>query len=521
MTIKVFGANGSTSTLRVLACLAEKDLDYEFVTVDMPNKEHKKPEYLSRNPFGQVPVLEDGDLKLFALIEDLTLYDKESWNDPRDFAKPVKAISLPHNEPNASDRRLIELENQVQRLMEAHLAPKPPVQVNKIASSCEIFSGPHDTQYCMEILTYHEAGEGLVSNFIASQDARLSKFEANFKQQQSKMTNKTDTFLKAINDRMMGALLSDTGKNPKLNVNPTSLVSSTCSNSMEDSHSSSNPFNYVNAIKTCFKSTTNFQKDQLQVKTLTVNEIETPKSKEPKKALEDEFKDLHLNLSVLEVLTHAPLYNAMFDKYVESLEIDKNEPAFIQGEMPKKIKDNRLFILPCRLKDSKPFDTLVDLGSCVNLILLYLFKRIKIRLEETENVIGLADGTKSYPIRNVDVHIGKLKLLEDFYVIDTEKDHACPLLVGRGFLATTSVVIDCKKAKIAGNMWESEELIEKKNDWNKPPKEGNGAWHIKIELIDPEGERFDRTFQSIPKTRKLYEKDNPSDILDLEHFNDS
>ena len=49
MGIKVFGANGSTSTLRVLACLAEKDLEYEFVTVDMPNKEHKKPEFLSRN----------------------------------------------------------------------------------------------------------------------------------------------------------------------------------------------------------------------------------------------------------------------------------------------------------------------------------------------------------------------------------------------------------------------------------------------------------------------------------------
>ncbi|GJS89206.1 integrase, catalytic region, zinc finger, CCHC-type containing protein [Tanacetum coccineum] len=45
---------------------------------------------------------------------------------------------------------LIELENQVQRLMEAYLAPNPPIQVNKIASSCEICSGPHDTQYCME-----------------------------------------------------------------------------------------------------------------------------------------------------------------------------------------------------------------------------------------------------------------------------------------------------------------------------------------------------------------------------------
>ncbi|GJX68285.1 zinc finger, CCHC-type containing protein [Tanacetum coccineum] len=31
----------------------------------------------------------------WALLEDLALYDNESWNDPRDFAKPVKAISLP------------------------------------------------------------------------------------------------------------------------------------------------------------------------------------------------------------------------------------------------------------------------------------------------------------------------------------------------------------------------------------------------------------------------------------------
>ncbi|GKB64517.1 hypothetical protein Tco_0920703 [Tanacetum coccineum] len=46
----------------------------------------------------------------WALIEDLALYDNESWNDLRDFAKPFKAFSLPHD---ASDHRLIELENQV------------------------------------------------------------------------------------------------------------------------------------------------------------------------------------------------------------------------------------------------------------------------------------------------------------------------------------------------------------------------------------------------------------------------
>ncbi|GJX80668.1 MAK10-like protein [Tanacetum coccineum] len=86
----------------------------------------------------------------WALLEDLALYDNESWNDPRDFAKLVKAIALPQDVPSTSDRRLIKLENQVQRLMEAHLAPTQPTQMNKITTLCEICSGPHDTQYCME-----------------------------------------------------------------------------------------------------------------------------------------------------------------------------------------------------------------------------------------------------------------------------------------------------------------------------------------------------------------------------------
>ncbi|GJZ24448.1 MAK10-like protein [Tanacetum coccineum] len=166
----------------------------------------------------------------WAILEDLALYDNESWNNPRDFAKPVKAIALPQDVPSTSDRRLIELENQVQRLMEAHLAPTQPTQVNKITTSCEICSGPHDTQNCMEnpeqaFVEYassrtDEAGEGLVSEFMASQDARLSKFETDFKQQQSEMTNKIDIVLKAITERIAGTLPSDTIKNLKLGTHP-------------------------------------------------------------------------------------------------------------------------------------------------------------------------------------------------------------------------------------------------------------------------------------------------------------
>ncbi|GJV71541.1 hypothetical protein Tco_1491536 [Tanacetum coccineum] len=120
--------------------------------------------------------------------------------------------------------------------MEAHLAPKQPIQVNKITSSCEhCRMGPHDTQYWMEnpeqafvdASSYTDEAGGLVSNFMASQDAKLSKFEAYFKQQQGEITNKIDTVLMAINDRITRALPSDTVKNPKLNVNSTSPVLST------------------------------------------------------------------------------------------------------------------------------------------------------------------------------------------------------------------------------------------------------------------------------------------------------
>nr|GEU49104.1 hypothetical protein [Tanacetum cinerariifolium] len=376
-------------------------------------------------------------------------------NEPRDFAKSVKAIALPQDVLITSDRRLIELETQVQRLMEAHLALTQPTHVNKITTSCKICSGPHDTQYCMENLEQafvdyassctDEAG-GLVSEFMASQNARLSKFKADFKQQKSEMTNKIDTVLKAITDRIAGTLPSDTVKNPKLGD---TLVFSARSYPTINPQCSSHPSNSINAIKAHFNEATISQTSLQQL------EIETEPSQpeEPEPTLKDEFQDLHLNLPVLEVLAHAPIYNSILDKYVENLELGKNGSAFVQGEILTKIEDPGLFTLPGRLGGSKPFDALADLGSCVNIIPLYLFKKLNIGLlKETDHIFGLADGTKSYHVRivkDVEVHIGKLKLLNDFYVIDMKKDPETHLLVERGFLATANAVIDCRMDKIA------------------------------------------------------------------------
>ncbi|GJU81543.1 hypothetical protein Tco_1283908 [Tanacetum coccineum] len=218
----------------------------------------RKPMILAQLYVDVLSIILRNTKESWVLLEDLSLYDNESWNDPRDFAKPVKAISLPQDVSSTSDRRIIELKNQVQRLMEAHLAPKQPIQVNKITFSCEICSGPHDTQYCMENI--EQAFVDYTSSYTdKAGDARFSKFEADFKQQQREMTNKIDTVLKAITDQMAGALPSDTVKNPKLNVNSTSSKFSARSCPTEDPQCSTHIYNSINTITICPKRSSKLQ----------------------------------------------------------------------------------------------------------------------------------------------------------------------------------------------------------------------------------------------------------------------
>ena len=78
--LKVHGAVFSTASMRVFACLYEKDLDFQFVPIDMKAGEHKSETFLSLNPFGQVPALEFEDQKLFE-SRAITQYIAEEYAD--------------------------------------------------------------------------------------------------------------------------------------------------------------------------------------------------------------------------------------------------------------------------------------------------------------------------------------------------------------------------------------------------------------------------------------------------------
>jgi glutathione S-transferase len=63
--IKIFGHPGSTCTRKVLMTLAETKTPYELLLVDFAKGEHKQAAHLSRQPFGQIPAIDDDGFSFY------------------------------------------------------------------------------------------------------------------------------------------------------------------------------------------------------------------------------------------------------------------------------------------------------------------------------------------------------------------------------------------------------------------------------------------------------------------------
>ncbi|TFK98082.1 thioredoxin-like protein [Pterulicium gracile] len=65
MSLKLHGISMSTCSKRVGIILHEKRIPFTLVPVDFASGQHKSPEHLKIQPFGQVPILEDDGFFLF------------------------------------------------------------------------------------------------------------------------------------------------------------------------------------------------------------------------------------------------------------------------------------------------------------------------------------------------------------------------------------------------------------------------------------------------------------------------
>src|SRR5215475_15372980 len=98
LMIKLYDFPRSPYCQKVRLVLAEKDLSYEKVFVDLMKNEQKAAEFLRLNPYGKVPVLVD---------EDEVIYDSTVINEYLEDEYPLPRL-MPEDSQGRAQVRLLE-----------------------------------------------------------------------------------------------------------------------------------------------------------------------------------------------------------------------------------------------------------------------------------------------------------------------------------------------------------------------------------------------------------------------------
>jgi len=107
MTIKLYMGLGSGNSYKAELMLHLLSVPFEPVSVSIPKGEHRDPEFLKLTPFGQIPVLVDGD-NVFTDSQAILSYlarayggdQADQWlpSDPAKLAAVMRWISVAANE---------------------------------------------------------------------------------------------------------------------------------------------------------------------------------------------------------------------------------------------------------------------------------------------------------------------------------------------------------------------------------------------------------------------------------------
>ncbi|XP_077215719.1 uncharacterized protein LOC143850346 [Tasmannia lanceolata] len=142
------------------------------------------------------------------------------------------------------------------------------------------------------------------------------------------------------------------------------------------------------------------------------------------------FKQVQINIPLLDAISEVPTYAKMVAKY----------------------KDPGCPTIACTIGNTHINHALLDLGASVNLLPLSVFKQLGLgELKPTTVTLQLADRSMKKPkgmVEDVLVKVGEFLFPVDFIVLETEpvaniKDQI-PIILGRPFLATSNALIDCR-----------------------------------------------------------------------------
>nr|GEY43203.1 reverse transcriptase domain-containing protein [Tanacetum cinerariifolium] len=146
------------------------------------------------------------------------------------------------------------------------------------------------------------------------------------------------------------------------------------------------------------------------------------------------FKQLHINITLIDALILIPKYQKMLKALLSNKEkllelantpLNENCSAVILKKLPEKLGDPGKFLIPCGFSELK-CKTLADLGASINLIPLSVLKKLGLpELISTRMTFELANRAICTPTgiaRDVFVSVGKFTFPADFFIVDYESD---------------------------------------------------------------------------------------------------
>ena len=185
------------------------------------------------------------------------------------------------------------------------------------------------------------------------------------------------------------------------------------------------------------------------------------------------FKQLHINIPLVEALSEMPKY-AKFMKdlltnkrkleEMETVALTGNCSAVLQKKLPKKLSDPGSFILPCILGGGFQEKALADSGASINVMPYKLYLKLGLEdLRPTRMTLQLADRSIRKPrgvVEDVVVKVDKFVFPVDFVILDVDDEVEVPLILGRPFLNTSGALIDVKEGKMTLRVGEEEVIFK-------------------------------------------------------------
>ena len=136
----------------------------------------------------------------------------------------------------------------------------------------------------------------------------------------------------------------------------------------------------------------------------------------------------------------------------EIVRLNEECSTIMLNKLPSKLKDSRIFTIPCTIGSINFEKVLCDLNTSINLMSFLILQKLGLKEPTPFNVIlELVDRSITYPkgiLEDVLVKVDKFIFPIDFVVLNREEDHMVPLLLGKPFLTMVRALIDVRK----GNM---------------------------------------------------------------------